>query len=89
VCSRDPFPSTVLIASGDAGSGECERLEPILYPGSSPYITSVGGTTFEPASGGGNGEEVFCSVSAGSYYTASGGFDGNYARPSYQVPLLV
>merc|ERR1712125_288703 len=73
---------TVVIASGDDGSGGISRqgsnngkLSP-SYPASIPYALAVGGTFFES---GLSGEEQ-----ATTQFGSGGGFSYDYDMPSYQ-----
>merc|ERR1712203_677522 len=73
---------TVVIASGDDGSGGISRqgsnngkLSP-SYPASIPYALAVGGTYFES---GPSGEEM-----ATTQFGSGGGFSYDYDIPSYQ-----
>merc|ERR1712125_203565 len=73
---------TVVIASGDDGSGGISRqgsnngkLSP-SYPASIPYALAVGGTYFES---GLSGEEM-----ATTQFGSGGGFSYDYDIPSYQ-----
>ena len=73
---------SVIIASGDSGSGEDSRegynyglLAPSM-PASIPYCTAVGSTTFKAGNGG---EQV-----ATEQFGSGGGFSYDYAQPEYQ-----
>eukprot|EP00741_Cyanophora_paradoxa_P005383 tig00000881_g5221.t1 len=76
-----------VFASGDDGVAsymareDPSKCEPFNadYPGSSPFVTTVGATQF-----GRNGGEVACSVSTGASITTGGGFSSFMARPAYQ-----
>lgn len=74
---------TVVIASGDDGSGETNRqsgfnfgyLSPSM-PASMPFVTAVGSTTFVA---GNNGQQM-----ATTEFGSGGGFSTDYAQPVYQ-----
>jgi tripeptidyl-peptidase-1 len=75
---------SVMLASGDEGSGQFSRqgwnfnyLSP-SYPAELPYVTSVGSTTFES---GNSGTERAASFSGG-------GFSWNFDAPSYQKAAI-
>jgi len=79
---------TLLFASGDEGTGcrgtggrKCNKFAP-EFPASSPYVTTVGGTTLvEPyfaAEAQSRGQEVYGS------YASGGGFSEVFARADYQ-----
>jgi len=78
---------TVVIASGDSGSGGQSRAGPNggkLYPSwpaSDPYVLAAGATTF--VSGGLSGEQ-----SATTAFGSGGGFSWNYQMPSYQASVV-
>lgn len=80
-----------LAAAGDQGSNDCESKKkgPIAvdYPGSSPYVMSVGGTSLTPATiSAGNymgwGNEVVWNDADGA---GAGGASTLFTRPAYQV----
>lgn len=78
---------SILAASGDDGApGSLARTNPgycgywSLWPASSPYVTSVGGTQ-GPESGQ---SEVTCMSTAGGVITSGGGFSTLYSRPAWQ-----
>ena len=65
---------TVITASGDAGTGNtgffgCKKFDP-TWPASSPYVTSVGGTSLEQDETG--------------WKDSGGGFSSIFERPNYQ-----
>jgi tripeptidyl-peptidase-1 len=74
---------TVVIASGDDGSGESDRqtgfnfgyLAP-SFPASMQYVTSVGSTTFVAGNSG--------TQTASNAFGSGGGFSVDYDQPSYQ-----
>merc|ERR1711881_747551 len=77
---------TVVIASGDDGSGGISRqgsnngkLSP-SFPASIPYALAVGSTFFES---GLSGEEV-----ATTQFGSGGGFSYDYDMPSYQATAI-
>lgn len=66
---------TVLVASGDEGTGStgwlfCDKFDP-TFPATSPYVTAVGGTYLQ------NGKEI-------TWQSSGGGFSTIFDRPSYQ-----
>ena len=70
------------LRNGEAAAAENGRLcRPfrVGWPASSPYVTSVGGTAFGVAAGGGIGE-VAAHSATGSMVTTSGGFSTLYER---------
>merc|ERR1711972_1206407 len=77
---------TVLIASGDDGSGGISRqgsnngkLSP-SFPASVPYALSVGGTYFESGTSG--------PEQATTQFGSGGGFSYDYDMPSYQADAV-
>jgi subtilase family serine protease len=83
-----------MAAAGDQGADDCEmtRNAPIAvdFPGSSPYVMSVGGTRLTPKSRA-NGDytgwenEVVWNDSCGS---SGGGYSTLFVRPAYQGGLV-
>ncbi len=82
---------SVLVASGDSGAYECGGGPPdppsgVSFPGSSAYVTSVGGTALLINSDGSYGSEsawgstTECAGPCGS----GGGYSGIITRPSWQ-----
>ncbi|KAI5616812.1 tripeptidyl-peptidase 1 precursor [Silurus asotus] len=74
---------SMLFASGDSGAG-CLHLakENVFrpsFPASSPYVTTVGGTTFK------NPFKVTYEV---THYISGGGFSNVFAMPDYQVEAV-
>jgi len=75
---------SIFVAAGDGGvcgghgSWQCD-YEPI-FPASSPYVTTIGGT-MGPESGL---PEIVTSVEDGQYWTTGGGFSTLFAAPWYQ-----
>ena len=68
---------TFLFASGDDGA-DCKnsKFRP-LFPSSSPYVTTVGGTGFNHSLSGEYGHEI-----------SGGGFSNLFGRPSYQNEVV-
>lgn len=107
--SEDGFASlaalgvTVLVASGDSGAyfegvntDVCESFEP-MYPASSAWVTSVGGTQLvadytAPTAKSPNGTcqvvEVVASFETGCSITSGGGFSKRIAQPAHQAPAV-
>jgi hypothetical protein len=85
---------TVLVASGDTGVTACgPTLRAAFVDGlaSSPWVTGVGGTTLDPlfdANGKatGYGGEVVWNEGGGA---TGGGLSAIFARPSYQIGLVL
>ncbi|XP_070605501.1 tripeptidyl-peptidase 1 [Erythrolamprus reginae] len=75
---------SILFASGDSGagcravSGGQHTFRP-SFPASSPYVTTVGGTTFQQPFG--VGAEV-------AHYISGGGFSNIFPMPDYQVTAV-
>ncbi|CAH1274079.1 TPP1 [Branchiostoma lanceolatum] len=71
---------TIVFASGDDGAG-CHRFEDESYtfepdfPASSPYVTTVGGTTFT---------DVFTDTNEKGNDISGGGFSNVFPSPKYQ-----
>ncbi|XP_078728268.1 tripeptidyl-peptidase 1 [Lampetra fluviatilis] len=71
---------SVLFASGDSGAG-CREVSKDVdtfrpsFPASSPYVTTVGGTSFK---------DPFKVTEEVSDYISGGGFSNVFARPPYQ-----
>ncbi|EGC30880.1 hypothetical protein DICPUDRAFT_40793 [Dictyostelium purpureum] len=63
---------------------EAGRLFDLEFPGSSPYITSVGATQIlsmtEP--------EIVCSITTGAIIVSGGGFSATQPQPSYQASAV-
>jgi kumamolisin len=80
---------SVLVASGDSGAYGCQDNHlAVDLPGSSPYVTSVGGTALFPAADGGYGREDGWEgplEAAGG----GGGLSAIYHRPAWQTGLGV
>lgn len=97
---------SVVISAGDAGvQGSslagfckvptCSRFLP-MFPASSPYVTSVGATSFKmdaPKTAQGKFPEVATSTMDGALITSGGGFSDLFPMPDYQrnavTPYLV
>ncbi|KAE8628399.1 hypothetical protein XENTR_v10007502 [Xenopus tropicalis] len=75
---------TILFASGDDGAG-CRHVDKGIntfrpsFPASSPYVTTVGGTSFK------NPFQVTREVSD---YISGGGFSNVFPMPDYQAPAV-
>lgn len=75
---------SLLFASGDSGAG-CRHLTKKQnsfrpsFPASSPYVTTVGGTTFK------NAFEITYEV---THYISGGGFSNVFKMPDYQVGVV-
>lgn len=83
---------SVIVASGDQGSRDydftyhddlCNRLTPV-FPGSSPYVTTVGGTQRTTT----DGEEIACSIATGGLITTGGGFSIHHSALSFQKDAI-
>ncbi len=83
---------TVLSASGDSGSSDCfinghpnttGVLLSVDYPGSSPWVTSVGGTNLNLSATNKIAEEVVWNEQR-HLGAGGGGFSRMFARPSWQ-----
>ena len=71
---------TFLFASGDNGAGcKKQKFRP-MYPSSSPYVTTVGGTAFE---------DPFTVSDEYAYDISGGGFSNVFPRPSYQNDVVL
>jgi subtilase family serine protease len=99
---------TVLTASGDQGAADCEAVTAtratsglaVDFPASSPYVTSVGGTTFNEGTGtywtatnGANGGSALSyipevawndTVGGGTLSATGGGVSKLFQKPSWQ-----
>ena len=70
---------TFLFASGDNGAGcKKQKFRP-MYPSSSPYVTTVGGTAFD---------NPFAVSGEYAYGISGGGFSTVFDRPSYQTDVV-
>jgi subtilase family serine protease len=84
---------TVLATSGDYGTANddttSDNVYPyptVLFPGSSPYVTTVGGTELQTGADGSYQGEVAWDVPP--YVATGGGISQHYAEPSYQTAHL-
>ncbi|DBA05071.1 TPA: hypothetical protein N0F65_000759 [Lagenidium giganteum] len=89
---------TILVAAGDGGVQSshlvrsfchldgCSVFQP-MFPSSSPYITSVGATTFKRTNGG-HFTEIVTSSNDGALITSGGGFSALFPQPSYQAKAV-
>lgn len=77
---------TVVVAAGDDGSTACFNRRPaVAYPGSSTFVTSVGGTRLTLTPGNQIASEVVWNDSAfGSARAGGGGTSRIVHRPGYQ-----
>jgi subtilase family serine protease len=90
---------SVLTAAGDGGSSACTQFNPdpppgtevpaVAYPGSSPWITAVGGTRLVLGEGNARVDEVVWNDTpwGGSSQGAGTGGSALAARPWYQKPV--
>jgi hypothetical protein len=87
---------SVFVASGDSGAfssgGLCSEFVP-SYPASSPYVTSVGGTSLSVDESNDSNtcpHEIVCSIENGAMITSGGGFSALPAqkRPNYQMTAV-
>ena len=84
---------TVISASGDQGSTDCaaagnslaERLLAVDYPGSSEWVTSVGGTNLSLNPSNSISEEVVWNDSPTSWGGGGGGYSTLFKKPSWQT----
>ncbi len=84
---------TVLSASGDTGSTDCasagnvsaERLLAVDYPGSSEWVTSVGGTNLSLNPSNSISEEVAWNDSPTGWGGGGGGYSTLFTKPSWQT----
>ncbi len=81
---------TFAVASGDSGSYECTtKTSAQSYPGVSPYVISVGGTTVYTTSAGAWSSETVWACSSGSNCQKDGGGGGGVSStetaPSWQT----
>lgn len=92
------FKKTIFCASGDFGSSnnasfpkQRDELE-VIFPSSSPWVTSCGGTMFaENENGGENHEMVWNSVFLYGVLiknSTGGGFSNHIKRPEYQTNIV-
>lgn len=84
--------TSVFIASGDAGSSLCQIIgdygtqqATVSYPGSSPWVTVVGGTRLRLGQGNARKDEVtWNDVRYGLAGAGTGGYSKFFDRPWYQ-----
>jgi kumamolisin len=81
---------TTLAAAGDLGFQGCFIGKPgALYPSSSPYVTSVGGTDLSLTAGNEIADQIvwstFATAGAGQGVGTGGGPSAAWARPGFQV----
>ena len=84
---------TVLSASGDTGSTDCasagnlsaQRLLSVDYPGSSEWVTSVGGTNLSLNASNSISEEVVWNDSPNGWGGGGGGYSALFSKPSWQT----
>jgi Predicted protease len=84
---------TVLSTSGDYGTANDDVTQKnvfpyptALFPGSSPYVTTVGGTQLQTGTDGSYQGEI--AWDAPPYVATGGGISQHYAEPSYQIANL-
>ena len=70
---------TFLFASGDDGAGCKQQKFRPMYPSSSPYVTTVGGTAFI---------DPFKVSGEYAHKISGGGFSNAFPRPSYQTYVV-
>ena len=70
---------TFLFASGDNGAGCKKKKFRPMFPSSSPYVTTVGGTAFN---------DPFTVSDEYAYDISGGGFSNVFDRPSYQTDVV-
>jgi hypothetical protein len=80
---------SVIAASGDRGSfgfefKQCSNFMTALFPGSSPFVTSVGATTLVADEASQCPGEDVASANVGGSITSGGGFSAFFAAESYQ-----
>jgi len=80
------FGITVFVASGDAGSdaGNSAPLANVNFPASSPWVSSVGGTTIGNVSGSAFTEVTWSAGPGPEFGTSGGGISGIFALPHWQ-----
>ena len=86
---------TFLSAAGDSGAYDCYRhggtQSPnannlaVDFPGSDPYVTSVGGTVLTEGSGGTYSGETVWNEGTATKWAGGGGVSSKFARPSWQT----
>ncbi|MFC0434027.1 protease pro-enzyme activation domain-containing protein [Kutzneria buriramensis] len=85
---------TFLSAAGDSGAYDCYRHSgtqspnannlAVDFPGSDPYVTSVGGTSLSEGSGGSYAGETVWNEGS-TKWAGGGGVSSKFARPSWQT----
>ena len=70
---------TFLFASGDNGAGCKKKKFRPMFPSSSPFVTTVGGTAFN---------DPFTVSGEYAYEISGGGFSNVFPRPSYQTDVV-
>jgi subtilase family serine protease len=86
-------PNIAFVASaGDTGNDSCQGVASICWPGSSPYVTSVGGTKLHlDGQGNYNAEQVWKGPDTDSHpgivSGGGGGLSLNEDVPDYQTPF--
>jgi kumamolisin len=90
ILAADAAGISIFVASGDQGAYDCQALNPsdqhlsVDWPGGSPGVIDVGGTSLSVAQGGGYaGEDAWEGVL--SQRGSGGGLDASFARPSWQT----
>jgi kumamolisin len=78
---------TVCVSSGDRGtdSGVGDGKAHVQYPGSDPWVLSVGGTTIRNIAGASFEEEVWNDPDQTNWGTTGGGVSALFSLPDYQA----
>ena len=86
---------TFLSAAGDSGAYDCYRHSgtqspnannlAVDFPGSDPYVTSVGGTVLTEGSGGSYSGETVWNEGTSTKWAGGGGVSSKFPRPSWQT----
>jgi kumamolisin len=86
---------TFLSAAGDSGAYDCYRHSgtqspnannlAVDFPGSDPYVTSVGGTNLTEGSGGSYSGETVWNEGTATKWAGGGGVSSKFPRPSWQT----
>jgi kumamolisin len=86
---------TFLSAAGDSGAYDCYRHSgtqspngnnlAVDFPGSDPYVVSVGGTVLTEGSGGSYSSETVWNEGTATKWAGGGGVSSKFARPSWQT----
>lgn len=75
----------ICVAAGDNGSADGTTQLSCDFPGSCPYVTSVGGTTLSAPNGVYGSEQVWNDgLVSGTFYATGGGVSTYFAKPAYQ-----